>query len=649
MFVSYSLLSFSQCEYPDAPPNLTDLSKKVLDLYDSLRDLEGELLYKYLQPSSSQQQTSYTTEQEQDNEALDENIAFALKTESPTPIANETTPASLLLLDAPHQGSLSPVAFDMEKSVPPLPHSMAQTDQPPPKEITWSMSYLSNGVSIQTTAHTISEFVIFINKLTRQLFQDFGNTDPSLSTYWEMDDQSMDPAYGDSSGACDEDDEDELDEDAYLVTVPIFDISYFLQRHSATATIKKSPPPAHSPVLDASTQSTLLQYVYRTLNNNADTSITSNSAPSVTVSGSPPPYHHVTLLLDQLKLFLPAQDDFISDSLTDPLTTLYIFTAYLTCNTFCTTATAATTSTMDTLECYTYTKALLLDLAFRIPPTYSVSLSILLLTWIQVKWQQQQEEEMAYLADDTSLLLDLAWRMIPSTFWPTTTFEAQLIGTSLIYLNAFTLTFHAQPPTTSHLDHDVGSALRHQLSQSLPIALRNDNNRPLICMLLESQLMWYHHQVLGLFYTATAPAQDTAEATPTRKVDVDEVLTLVRDLEHWEQHLPSWAMWPAAQHLHLTLNIIKILLFRPFCIEFNQSGGVEQTYTKTTFLDLSLHSADRLATCLTATTATTTSCWTSAAHQMIWDVVTRVQTTFDYDPDIKVQLEALIHRIDPHH
>jgi hypothetical protein len=622
--------AFSQCEYPDAPPNLTDLSKKVLDLYDSLRDLEGELLYKYLQPSSSQQQTSYTAEQEQDNEALDEKIAFALKAESSTPIATEpaSVSAPLLLPDTPHQGSQSPVASLKEKPVSPLPHSRTQPGQPPPKEITWSMSYLSNGVSIQTTTHTISEFVIFINKLT----QDFGNTDPSLSACWELDDHCLDPAYGDSSGPYDDDDEDELDEDAYLVTVPIFDISYFLQQPSTTAATKKSPPPAHSPILDASTLPTLLQYVYRTLNNNTDTSTTTDSAPSVTASGPPSPYHHVTLLLDQLKSFLPAQDDFIQDSLTDPLTSLYIFTAYLTCTTFYTTSAPATT------DYYTYTKALLIDLAFQIPPTYSVSLTILLLTWIQVK---RRQDAPASLADDTSLLVDLAWRMLPNTFWATTTFETQLIGTSLIYLNAFTLTFH--PPTTAHLDHDVGSALRHQLLQSLPVALRNDTNRPLICMLLESQLMWFHHQVLGLFYTTTHKKDDDA-ATPTRKVDVDEVLTLVRDLEQWEQHLPPWAMWPATPHLHLTLNIIKILLFRPFCIEFNQSGGVEQTYTKTTFLDLSLHSADRLATCLTTSP---TNCWTLAAHQMIWDVVTRVQTTFDYDPDIKVQLDALIHRIDP--
>ncbi|SAL97705.1 hypothetical protein [Absidia glauca] len=618
-------MSFSQCEYPDAPPNLTDLSKKVLDLYDSLRDLEGELLYKYLQPSSSQrQQTSYTAEQEQDNEALDEKIAFALKTESSTPIASVSAP--LLLPDTPHQGSQSPVVSEKDKPVSPLPHSLTQPGQPPPKEITWSMSYLANGVSIQTTTHTISEFVIFINKLT----QDFGNTDPSLSACWELDDQGMDPAYGDSTY----DDEDELDEDAYLVTVPIFDISYFLQQPSAATKKSPPPPPAHSPILDASTLPALLQYVYRTLNNNTDTSTTTNSAPSGTASGPPPPYHHVTLLLDQLKSFLPAQDDFIPDSLTDPLTSLYIFTAYLTCTTFYNTTTPAT-------DYYTYTKALLIDLAFQIPPTYSVSLSILLLTWIQVKRRQKDEP------DDTCLLLDLAWRMIPTTFWPPTTFEAQLIGTALIYLNAFTLTFH--PPTTAHLDHDVGSALRHQLLQSLPVALRNDTNRPLICMLLESQLMWFHHQVLGLFYTTTThknndAAAAAAAATPTRKVDVDEVLTLVRDLEQWEQHLPPWAMWPATPHLHLTLNMIKILLFRPFCIEFNQSGGVEQTYTKTTFLDLSLHSADRLATCLTTSPR---NCWTWAAHQMIWDVVTRVQTTFDYDPDIKVQLDALIHRIDP--
>ncbi|KAI8335750.1 hypothetical protein BC941DRAFT_62911 [Chlamydoabsidia padenii] len=131
------------CEYPDAPPNLTDLSKKVLDLYDSLRDLEGELLFKYLQPTSSQQLSHYSDQ----DEPLDECNLEILDTNSSSPI--ETVTVNLTIPQQTTQQqleSLSPIALDLEKSCSPQPACAQQQQQGQLEEIDWSMSYLSDGL-----------------------------------------------------------------------------------------------------------------------------------------------------------------------------------------------------------------------------------------------------------------------------------------------------------------------------------------------------------------------------------------------------------------------------------------------------------------------------------------------------------------------
>ncbi|KAI8088941.1 uncharacterized protein BX664DRAFT_358556 [Halteromyces radiatus] len=677
------------CEYPDAPPNLTDLSKKVLDLYDSLRDLEGEFLFKYMQQSGEQENDigDSHTDNINDNSSSLSNPQRLSPPSSPAeqPVTNEAVSTSV----TSWQQQLE------EESV------KEQT------QVSWSMSYLSEGISIQATTHTINEFIVFIDNLTRQLFRDFG-TDSTLSTYWELDSVDhgdLNDDYYLDNNKNGYDDDDELDEDAYLVTVPIFTTSYFLLNQQQQQHKKSSTCAPDTPIV-VSLLPSMLHYVHIKLQ-----SLDTNSPATIS--------HHITLLLDHLVSFLPAQVDHSEHGLlTDPLTIVYILTSYLTCKVFLQDSDDKDNTDKPTdpligkaltlLDCYNYTKTTIIDIVLQVTPTYAACLSVLLLIWIQMEWQPQQQlrQEDIIIDNDINvvtvdmdsglLLLDLAWRMFTSSMWHgTQTKEAQVIGASLVYIDVYATTFQHQHQKhlsniTSHLSHDIGTALRQKLSTSLLSLLdqiENMDSQRLICVLLESQLMWFLHQVLGLFYTKTSKSPLTTTTSngrerswctkkrtcdedgndhgtadddelEVRKVDVDDVLTLVRDLEQWEQQLPNWATWqvpddhqmttttmhPMTRQLHLTLNIVKILLFRPFSTEFKQYG-MEQTYTKTTFLDLSIHSADRLATCLCWNKGKKDN-WTFAAYQMIWDVVNRVKETFDSDQEIKIQLDYLVHRID---
>ncbi|KAG2237634.1 hypothetical protein INT48_004537 [Thamnidium elegans] len=165
------------CEYPDAPPNLTDLSQKVLTLYDTLKELEGEFLVKYMQTS--------------EEDKLDKLIKQELE-EDPEP------QPPLQLQHATHQ-------FDVD--------TKPVIDEP----AGWSMSLTPRGLSIHAVTRNLSEFNEFIKTISGQVIRDFGADylpalwDPDAEGYFEQ-----------------ESDTEELEEDEYLVTVPVFCTSSLL-------------------------------------------------------------------------------------------------------------------------------------------------------------------------------------------------------------------------------------------------------------------------------------------------------------------------------------------------------------------------------------------------------------------------------------
>ncbi|ORX55031.1 hypothetical protein DM01DRAFT_1335321 [Hesseltinella vesiculosa] len=645
------------CEYPDAPPNLTDLSQKVLGLYESLRDLEGEFLVKYLQ-------------QDQDQD-------------SPSPSPPPTTVDTL--------ASPPPV-------LPPQPLYQPSLGESESKEVRWSMTLLGNGMSIQTTVKTAFDLIVLMSRLNQQLFEDPDTSDDPMAREWALTTEDKD------------NEDEELDEDEYLVTVPLFPLSYFSLHQSLSPAPMPSAacpqPPCLSP--QAILDHILLAFRHDDISRSLNDSLTSSHGLIV------------RLLLDQLKPSLPPKQNTPPlaaslDSL-QPLQRAVLLAAFLTCHLFLQPSVLLGPScSVDTLH-QLLLQALLDSVFDAVQPSDrdALRLSMLLFLWCPIP---ASPDALSIQPATISNWLTLCWRWVlmhdPPCATPTISNKETMVA-SLLYLDVFYHTFLLPDVNTSSRDTHLGVIL--DLAESTPNNLRY---RCRLCLTLQAQLMRFLSQVQSLFYIENDRSKDASDtldkalirarlqadvpldtdgnesprsvkaetmeddnpvpsasvtASNVRKVDVDEVLMLVRDLEKWEQRLPDWAAWPATTdtsdridsaknetssptmmspmvvQLHLILNMVKVLLFRPFSTPHRHHQDSEQTHTRTTFLDLSLHAADRLSRCLTKNCTSPHDSldpfWSHAAQQMTWDVVDRVKAAFDRDPEIKTQLCTLVNRLD---
>ncbi|KAI9354685.1 hypothetical protein BD770DRAFT_444955 [Pilaira anomala] len=572
------------CEYPDAPPNLTDLSQKVLTLYDTLKELEGEFLVKYMQTNEDEPTFSYEPED-------------PLPPTTPSPPTSQ--PCQLLLPLPP------------PPPPPPQQHTTAMDDEP----AGWSMSLTPQGLSIHAITRNATEFNQFIKTLSRQVLRDFGPDylpsmwDPDAEGYFDLDS-----------------DTEELDEDAYLVTVPVFSTRSLLH--------PLQPPPIHtksssysSSCLDpTSSISHAVPYIIDHLIERYKTLLLLHSNTTVT--------HHLVQLMLQLKDYLNlSSNNSVTTVREDELSYICLLTAYVISKTFFP-ATISIKKEEDIIEeinvedCIEYTKMIYLDYILRVEavPSYQLILCSILLGWIENQF------------------IPIAIRLLCNTGLEKESMSWQVLIASLVYLDIQTATFQFKRP----------QFLQYASSSSVRAAAEQEETKPtereiLIqkVSLLEGKLMCLLNKVVRLFYQV----EQEKEQVAVRKIDVDEVLTLVRDMEVWEQELPDWAKWNVMNdseviimNMHMIYNMIKILLFRPFSITFDQAQE-EQTLTKITFLDMSIGAADKLATCLSSVTYQGLDHWSRSASNLVKDVTERVKKIFDKDEDIVDQLNKIQSRL----
>ena len=115
--------------------------------------------------------------------------------------------------------------------------------------------------------------------------------------------------------------------------------------------------------------------------------------------------------------------------------------------------------------------------------------------------------------------------MYTSLDWRPETILSQRVFAGILYLDVYMSSFLPQVSQQLSL---ADCSVRTWISNDAGLSA------PLVSLL---------HTIVSLFYSAD-PAR-VARVHHAHKVDVDEVLTLVRDLEQWEQRLPAWAKWEA--------------------------------------------------------------------------------------------------------
>lgn len=551
---------YIQCEYPDAPPNLSDLSQKVLGLYDTLRKLEDTFVTQYgsnLRDNNDQEPTG------------DHNSSRASSEMPSIETLSIHQPAKRLKTTA----TSSSTSIIDEGALPG----------------NWSMTLTSEGLTLHAVTRNMIEFTSFAKDFSQQL-QYNNQTDTKL---WEwFDDEPVD-----------DDDDEPLDEDEYLVTVPVYATASLLRDSSVsihledTISINDSLYENISP--HVSNMITHLRLVYDSLDNG-----------SFSIN-----HTHIATLLLHMRHYI----SFDAHAPIPQLPRFCLCTAYAASAIYLKHA-ADTSSLVD--DCVIYASGLLVDLVLqRQTESDPIVIGAILLTSLQ-------RPRMIHLA---------ARALCASSDWDHKEEKWQQLAALVLYFEAYSSAFYEW--------QDIGEA-RNWLLQAAS-RLSTSKVKSFAALGLEAQLMCFLKQVFTLFY-----CQESDDNTAsTRKVDVDDVLNLVRDIEVWEHKLPEWMQWSSAHkdlderslilkmHIHMIHNIVKILLFRPFSIPTDHDNDELQTYTRTTFLDLSMASVDRLTTCLDYSKSDND--WSRAGRRLGRDVVYRVQQTFPCDEELMHKLEEI--------
>lgn len=591
------------------------MSQKVLTLYDTLRELEGEFLVKYINSIDDREQINHP-----EFDTVETDPTLETNVDLPTDhsmLVNDRKRQKLLLNQEPEE----PISIEEPAG--------------------WSMSLTPHGLSIQAVTRNLCEFNEFAKTLSRQLIRGFGPH--YLPKHWDPD----------AEGYFEDTDEEELDEDEYLVTVPVFSTCALLfntsSNHTTLETTSRDTTttvrtfPNGSDTFTTLIQShfshmqTHLQARYQWLEQTSDRSMP---------IGLP---HHLVVLMQQLKMYIPMDAlQNVQDHFQDPLVQTSLLTAYVVSVTLLPPVPDILCPPLPTSiwrECAEYATRLLMDLILmdgdQMAP-YPTILCAVLLAWI--------DAELCTNKFKPDTMIHIALRVLCSCDSQREEPAWQILVAALLYLDVYSATFRFRKPQL----RGQGFTGLWKAAVRLREPSQSCDSFREAGIVLEARLMSLLNKVISLFYQVDeerSPLQKQDEFN-VRKIDVDEVLTLVRDVELWEQDLPGWAKWHSKEeyvrqglkmHMHMIHNLVKILLFRPFSTDMNN----EQTFTKTTFLDMSIASADRLVTCLCHIHEYGfTGFWARAAGNLVRDVSERVLKMFDEDKDIVNQLNIIQHRLE---
>lgn len=501
-------------------------------MYDSLRELEGEFLVRYMQNQIESEPPSDT----EDDEPL------LLEEEQKEEIAIKE-PAG------------------------------------------WSMSFGPSGLSLQAVTRNLNEYRQFIRSLSLQLARDFGQD--CLPKQWDPDAEG----YGEEAI-----EQDEVDEDEYLVTVQVDSIHTLFSLTDRDTSTQPEQDVTIDIIIPTFIQMHLphmieyLKFKYKQLKKKGQQ-----------------PYHLVNIML-QLEPFLPTTT---TDSV-DTISMISIVMGYITAIHLL--PPSPPIHLLPPLPdaiwqgCIRHVTLHLIELVLShesVP--YPNMLCILLLAWYEAEMNKRND-----------VWIELALRIIYQQ--PE---QERMILPALIYLDCYSAIFQSRKLIFSY---------------DIKIDEWNGTNEEEEGILLETKLMKLLQKVLLLFY------QIEREEEGYKKIDVDEVLDLVKQIEEWENSLPEWVQWnndnkkDMKMYLHMIHNIIKLLLFRPFT-----KISEEQTYTKTTFLDMSMISVDKLIICLDYNKYEKN--WIKASKNLIKDVVNRQRSMFDQDEQIIEQVDLILNKL----
>lgn len=557
---------------------MTDLSQKVLQLYDTLRQLENQFIHQYGHTWGEED------EEQSAQDKKEENRGRNLGNDSNNLLTNTTDPGTL--------SQSQKLAQPKDPSDDFTESSLQDAGATPGS---WSLSLTSKGLTINVIAKRLADFTLFAKDFSRQLYSH--NPENLVEYDWDtINDEEPD-------------DGNELDEDEYMVTVPIVSIHQLVAGDNQLVS-KKEPLSRlfHSNYDKIDEIRPYLSDILIFIRNQ--------------IASLQPDHFHLSALLQQIQPFIPYGKQ---PSALNYLDFMCICTAFAASSYLCRTQLPFPSTLIQT--CIQFANAMLVNNLFQNStqqPAFIICAG--LLSWLQ---RSYSIFEIALVS-----LFSIDENDRQGTNFP-------MLAAAVAFLDVYLSTFsnddqrHSNQECIDWLHNTAKQKLLDQSKQDTPRA-QEFTQALQLCRVLR--------QVLTLFYTS--------EVNPTvRKIDVDDVFDLVRNIEKWEQGLPGWAQWNyrgsefsmVRYKAHLMHNITKILFFRPFCTKRSNNADeeTEQTHTRTTFLDLSLAAADRLATCISNLSQAKDGRldeWEQAGMKLVQDTLQRAKETFPCDEELSKQL-----------
>jgi hypothetical protein len=556
------------------------LSQTVLGLYDTLKHLEGEMLNQYIE-----ERENAVKEEVTDDDSSSRDMALI-----PAGADSE-----IILSNTSNDDE-----FSDEKS-----------------DSAWSLSFTHLGLSLQAAVHNVLDLETFLKDISGGIFRGF---DVSSNEDTEHD------SYSD----------EELDDSEYLVTIPVCTFSQLIK------------DVVDEPVLQ---------------NTNADDDMTSdisymnlltdNKDWKHDISQIYPP--HIVLLAESLEQFLSVADPNHVHDLSPLSNSTLSFVNLCMSALLCSTKDQVGDWTRISEQLAANATNMLLENTFHdLEPSEWLPIieSILLLGWyafVRRRWLTRARQLIVFAI--RIFLIYQSQRNRPSREW-------QIAVMSLVYLDVLS---SSSMNRRTLLDGDnISDISRHVLIKTSPPDTMDYIAESLLIEFNSIRLL---RQVIKNFYTVD---DDELKPDAVNKVDVDDVLNLVKEVEKWETDLPAWASFETEKiaqdspvleepehsiksacrlHAHALHETTKILLFRPFCTDFqryeNQNDSIEQdqTHTGTTFLDLSLQSALKIAKCYKALHSN--DFVLAVAKVLVSDVISRVRKTFESDEDVLSTIQII--------